>query len=66
TIAQGLTPLSMVLGGILADAVGVPLTVALCGVLALLAIVPGLFVPAIKSINLRPSAEVNVRMEGDP
>jgi MFS family permease len=66
TIAQGLTPLSMVLGGILADAVGVPLTFALCGALALLAVVPGLFVPAIKSINLRPNAEVNMSVEGDP
>ncbi|MCX5973700.1 MAG: MFS transporter [Coprothermobacterota bacterium] len=66
TIAQGLTPLSMILGGILADAVGVPLTFALCGALALLAVVPGLFVPAIKSINLRPNAEVNMPVEGDP
>ncbi|MGB9553139.1 MAG: MFS transporter [bacterium] len=56
-LAQSLSPVSTALGGMLADLIGVPLTIFLCGVLAFSVLVPSIFIPHLYGLNLQTKVE---------
>ncbi|MCR4427909.1 MAG: MFS transporter [Caldiserica bacterium] len=56
-LAQSLTPVSTALGGMVADLIGVRLTIFFCGVLALLVLIPSIFIPHLYGLNLQAKVE---------
>jgi len=56
-LAQSLSPISTALGGMVADLIGVPLTIFLCGALAFSVLVPSIFIPHLYGLNLQAKVE---------
>lgn len=56
-LAQSLSPISTALGGMVADIIGVPLTIFLCGALAFSVLVPSIFIPHLYGLNLQAKVE---------
>lgn len=56
-LAQSLTPISTALGGMVGDLIGVRLTIFLCGAIALLVLIPSIFIPHLYGLNLQAKVE---------